>query len=300
MIGVEFEFHAPRQLAEALALLSQLNDRATVLAGGMSLMPAMNLGLVQPSAIVSLNHLPDLDYVLEEDGWLRIGAQTRHHTVENHTAVQATAPHVAEAARAIGDVQVRHRGTIGGSIAHADPAANYLPALLVSDARLLLRSAVGERVVSVRNFIVGPLQTTRAPGELLAEIQVPRLADSGGAAYLQFTRVEGSFPLVTAAALVEPSTGVGRLAIGGVSTTPLLVEALEMFSGGGMASDAVLAELGRRAEAAVQDPLEDMHGDAAYRRALAGVFARRVARAAVGRSANRDSLHGAAPPCASA
>lgn len=281
MIGAAFDWHAPRQLGDALELLNELGDRAKVLAGGMTLLPMMNLGLIQPSAIVSLNHLPELDYVIEAPGELRIGSQTRHATIQSHPLVQAHAPHLATAAAQIGDVQVRNRGTIGGSLAHADPAANYLPVLLVSHAEIVLQSVAGQRVVAAGDFVLGILTADVRPGELLVEIRLRHLSSDATSSYLQLTRVEGSFPLVTAAAVVDRGDGLARVAIGGVAATPVLIDEIEIVDSG----SAVFERLGRQAELAVQEPLVDLHGDARYRRALAGVFATRALESASNRGA---------------
>lgn len=274
MISQPFDFHAPRHVDEALLLLDEAGERARVLAGGMTLIPLMNLGLVQPEVVVSLNHIDELDYIVERNGELRIGAQTRHATVQSDAAIARAAGHLAAAAAHIGDVQVRNRGTLGGSLAHADPAANYLPVLLASDATVVLQSKSNQRVVAIRDFVVDLLRTSLTSGELVVEVRIPSLRAGAGAAYAQMARVEGSFPMVTASAVASRETRKARVAIGGVTARPVLVEC-----GLEPAGDA-----SHIAQAEVREPLVDMHGDAAYRRSLAGVFAERVLTAAVNRA----------------
>jgi len=281
MISQEFEFHAPKQLSEALNLLQRYGDDAKVLAGGMSLVPLMTLGLLQPKVIVSFNHIRELDYVSEDKTMLRIGAMTRHATIRSHALISRHCPLLAEAAGYVGDVQVRHRGTIGGSLAHADPAADYPPVMLVAGARFKLQSAKGERVVKVRDFLKGLMQTDLQPGELLTEIQIPKLADSCGSSYQRLHRVEGNFAIVNAAAVIEKGFKAARLALGGVGETAVLVDVSKRLSKG--LSDEALRGVSDDAYAASHDAYGDLNGDADYRKAMARIYAQRVIKAAAGK-----------------
>lgn len=281
MISKAFAFHAPRELDEALALLERHGPEATVLAGGMSLVPAMNLGLAQPAVIISLNHLPALEDVAEGDGTLRIGAMVRHARVQADPLIRRLCPVLSEAAGLIGDVQVRHRGTIGGSVAHADPAADYLPVLAAAGARVRLRSSRGERAVPAGEFFVDLMLTARAPNELVVEVQVPALAAPFGTAYQRLARVEGSFAIVTAAAVIERGGRSARVAIGGVGPRPVLIPATDCV-GGGLSAGA-LERLDQAVDDASQGAYGDIHADPEYRRAMAQVFARRALQAAAGR-----------------
>lgn len=270
MIAQEFAFHRPRALSEALELLAELGYDAKVVAGGMSLVPVMGLGLMAPDALISLNHLSGLDGVEEHPGHLRIGAMTRHATVASNPLVRRHAPLFAEAASRIGDVQIRNRGTLGGSLAHADPAADYLPVSLVSGASLQLQSTRGTRSVAAPEFFEGMLTTALEADELLIAVEVPKLADAG-VSYQRLHRVEGSFPIVAAAAVVKD--GVARLALGGVGPAPVAVDL------GGVAphDEATISEA---AFEAARDAFGDLNGDASYRRAMARVYAKRVVAAA--------------------
>ena len=198
MISKHFAFEAPRELKHALALIGQHGAAAEILAGGMSLVPMMTLGLIQPDVVISLNHLPGLDSIRDEDGAIVIGALARHYTIESHPSVAQRFPVLREAARLVGDVQVRHRGTLGGSLAHADPAANYPPVMLVLGAEVRLQSEGGERSVPAGEFFRGLLQTAREPNELLTEVRIPYLPDGAGSAYVEFHRAMSTITVVIA------------------------------------------------------------------------------------------------------
>jgi carbon-monoxide dehydrogenase medium subunit len=277
VIGHEYAFHRPGELGEALELLARLGDGAKVVAGGMSLVPTLGLGLMEPDALISLNHLEGLDAVSESGEHLVIGAMVRHVTVASHASVRRHAPLFAEAAGRIGDVQVRNRGTFGGSFAHADPAADYLPVALVSDARLRLESVRGTRVVDARDFFRGLMTTALEADELLVAVEIPKLDAGVGASYQRLHRVEGSFPIVAAAALAGP--GGLRLALGGVGPGPVEVD----LDG---VSPEDLRLISDAAYEASRDAFGDLNGDARYRRAMARVFATRVVAVAAANAAN--------------
>lgn len=277
MIAHEYAFHRPRERGEALELLARLGDDAKLVAGGMSLVPVMGLGLMAPDALISLNHVLGLDGVEEHPDHLRVGAMTRHATVATDPLMRQHAPLFAEAASRIGDVQIRNRGTFGGSFAHADPAADYLPVSLVAGARLQLESARGERSVDAAAFFEGMMSTALEADELLVAIEVPKHAKGAGASYQRLHRVEGSFPIVAAAAIVE--AGEARLALGGVGPAPVAVDL------GGVAPDdeRTIAEAAFEAS---RDVFGDLNGDASYRRAMARVYAWRAVAGAAAAAAH--------------
>src|SRR5919106_2180629 len=276
MLSKEFAFHAPAELDETLALLAESEGIVKVLAGGMSLVPAMNLGLVRPDVVISLNHVPGLDYVEHTGDSVRIGAMVRHHRLVADPLIASSFPLLAAAAALVGDVQIRHRGTIGGSLSHADPAADYLPVIVALGATLKLRSREGERAVRARDFLIDIMLTDLRPDELLAEVELPKLPDGAGSAYLRLARVEGSFAIVSAAAVVDG--GRPRVAIGGATGAPVLVEP-GVDLAGGLSEDA-LEEIGQAAYTACEDAFGDLNGSAEYRRELARVYARRAVEAA--------------------
>lgn len=278
MIAKDFQFYRPTELSQALALLDKDLGDVKLLAGGMSLVPAMNLGLVRPDAVVSLNHVPLLDAVFIDGEHLMLGALVRHRRIETDGQIRAACPLLAEAAGLIADVQVRHRGTVGGSLVHADPAANYVPAMVALAARFKLVSRAGERWADARTFFRGMLETDLQQGEILAGVAVPVQSSNQSSAYYRLARVHGNFAIVNAAAVVDHDAWA-RVVIGGATAKPIVVE--ERFVGGFPAQ--LIDRLGDAVHAACDEPLEDMHGSAEYRRSMARVVARRVAAEALRR-----------------
>ena len=278
MITAEIHFHAPRDLGEALDLLALHADEAKILGGGMSLVPTMTLGLARPEVLVSLNHIAELRDIAEDADSVRIGGTSRHADVVESQLIAQHAPLLAEAARQIGDVQVRNRGTVGGSVAHADPAADYLPVLVALDASIVARSTRGARVIPARDFFVDVMATALEPDELIAEIRVPKQGAARGA-YRRLARVEGSFAIVNAAAVVRAG-GQSTVAIGGIAGAPIVVDATAVVGAG--LSGPALDEFGEAVRAACGEPFEDLNGDAEYRREMAVVHARRALLAAAG------------------
>ncbi len=282
-----FEYFAPRALDEALTLLAGHGDRAKVLAGGQSLIPLLNFRLANPEALVDINRLGDLAYIRANGDGLAIGALTRQHAVERSETVRARAPILAEACRFIGHLPIRHRGTIGGSLAHADPASE-LPAVMVAlEAQLTLAREQARRTVAADQFFVGPLSTAIAPGELLVEVRVPSLPRRTGGAFVEMARRAGDFALVGVAALITLD-GSGRcerarIALCGVGPTPVRARAAEDALVGGVPSGAALDEAAGRAAAATSPP-SDVHGSADFRRKLARHFTREAIRMAAERA----------------
>jgi len=280
MISNEIEFHAPATLAEALELLRADGEDVTVLSGGMSLLPMMNLGIIRPTKVLSLNRVAALDHVTERDDQIVIGAMVRHHRVATDPLIQRHAPLLAAAARVIGDTQVRNRGTIGGSVAHADPSADYLPALAAAGGSVTLSGARGERTLTPDEFFVDLMFTTREPDEIVTAVTVPKLPDGWRSAYQRLARVEGSFAIVNAAAVVAGDRSAATVALGGVGPKPVVIDATEQLRGG--VDEDSLARVGEAAYEASQDATGDVMSDAEYRREMASVFARRALREAAG------------------
>lgn len=270
MIRNEFELHSPKSLDDALQLLAKLGDEAEVLAGGMSLVPMMALGLAQPDTVVSLNRIRGCDGIRDDGDAIVIEALARHCALEESELLRRELPAVVEAASHVGDVQVRNRGTVGGSVAHADPAANYPPLLLALDAEIVLQSARSDRRVAASDFFRGLLDTDRAHDELVTAVRIPKLPATSACAYTEFIRVEGNFAIVNAAAVVE-ADGSGRVALGGVGPVPVLVTYEDADAGEGIV-DAV--------RATAEDAFDDLNGNARYKREMAVVLAHRaIARA---------------------
>ena len=279
MIATEFAFHAPTRLTEALELLERHGDGVAVLAGGMSLVPLMSLGLAHPDTVVSLNHVAELATLGETGAALRIGALVRHRALAADPRVRARAPLLAEAAASIGDVQVRNRGTLGGSLVHADPAADYLSVMRVLEARFHLQSAAGERWIDAGDFFTDVMTTALAPGELLTEVEVPAAPPNFAYSHQRLRRVEGAFPIATASVAIESGLGRACVGLGGVGPRPVLLDLGAILGDG--AGQTALAVVGEAARAASSEALPDLHARADYRREMAGVLARRAVCAAL-------------------
>lgn len=284
MISSEIDYVAPGDVEEVLEILESDGDDVTVLAGGMSLVPMMNLGLAAPERLVSLRRVAELQAVREVGDAVVVGAMVRHVGVATEAVVGECAPALAVAASSIGDVQVRNRGTIGGSVCHADPSADYLPALCAHGARIVLESRQTQRrVVDARDFFVDVMWTDRRPGELLTALEVPKLAPGAVAEYIRFARVEGSFAIANAAVVIDPG-GRSTLAVGGVTAVPVVIDISECGRDGWTTDSAVAAaELVNEACAGVRD---DSVLSAEYRREMARIHARRVVERAVAQLAS--------------
>lgn len=270
MLAAGFELHTPTDLSEALRLLAEKGPDTKVLAGGMSMVPAVNLGLLRPTCVVSLNHVSGLDSIDDAGDQLRIGALVRHARIVSDAAILEHAPALAAAASVIGDVQVRNRGTIGGSVAHADPAADYLPVLVAFGATIVVQGPQGTRELPAREFFLGVMLTQLTADEIVTEVRVPKLAPGAGSGYARLARVEGSFAIANAAAVVDGSRCA--IGIGGAVPAPVVTE-LELDPPAGEESLERVAEAAR---AACDDAFDDLSGTAGYRRAMAGVYARRA------------------------
>lgn len=287
MIRQPFSFHVPQTVAEAVRLLSELGDDAKILAGGQSLLPAMNLGVVAPQHIVSLRRLRStLSYIREEGNDIAIGALTTHHALATSSLLQQRCRVLAEAAADVGDGQVRHRGTIGGSASHFDPAADYPPVSLVLDAKFRLVGPTGERIVSAEEFFVGYLTTALNPQEVVTEIRVPALLTGIGSAYAKHRRIEGGFAIVGVAAIVELNNDICQrvsVAVSGGGTIPFRVAGIEGHCRGKQMNNGLIAEVAEAAYNAAADPTNELHASAEYKRDMVRVFTKRAVKAAMER-----------------
>ncbi|MBV9610640.1 MAG: FAD binding domain-containing protein, partial [Acidobacteria bacterium] len=196
MIPAQFDYVAPTTLKEAVAILAQHGDRAKLLAGGHSLIPAMKLRLAQPELVVDLGRLKDLAYIKEQDGQVRIGTLTTHYQIESSARLREICPLLPETASYIGDVQVRNKGTIGGSLAHADPAADWPAAIIALRADLVATSPTGERVIKADDFFVDVFTTALAANEILAEIRIATVPARTGQAYVKMAQPASGFAVV--------------------------------------------------------------------------------------------------------
>ena len=285
MIAQNFDYSAPATLKEALAMLA--GDDVKALAGGMSLIPAMKLRLATPATLVDIGRIAELNYIREDGGNLRIGATTTHYQVESSALVRSKCPLLAEAAAHIGDIQVRNMGTIGGSVAHADPAADYPASLLALEAKVALASAKGQREIAIADFFVDTFTTALEPGEIVRELIVPVEDQSTGTSYQKMVQPASGFAIVGIAARIRKSGGkiaMARVGVTGLSGKPYRATNVEKALEGtaGAATDlqkaaAVIAE--------GVDANSDLHASAQYRAHMARVYATRALAAALSRTA---------------
>ena len=279
-----FQYAAPRLLDEALTLLEQYGEDVKVLAGGQSFVPLLNMRLAGPSYIVDINHISELQYIEPEDGYLAIGATVRQRQVERSALVQEQFPLLVEAVQHIGHMQIRNRGTVVGSIAHADPAAE-LPALLTClNGEVLVQSANSERVIKAEEFFTGYLSTALEPGEMLTEVRFPWIPPQAGWAFMEFARRSGDYALVGAAAVLTPALDgrcmVAHIAYLGIAGSPVRARAVEDVLVGTTLDDATLDSAAEIARTIVSEDMSDVHATTEYRRVLTAELTRRVLKAA--------------------
>jgi carbon-monoxide dehydrogenase medium subunit len=273
VIPAAFEYERPESVDAAIESLARYGDDAKLLAGGHSLLPLMKLRLATPSVLVDIGRLQDLAYVRTEGDEVRIGALTKHCDVESSDVLAEAAPLLAHVAGQVGDPQVRHRGTIGGSIAHGDPASDLPAALLALRGSLVVKGPSGERVIAADDFFTGFLETALAPDELLTEIRVPAVAGAGWS-FQKFNRRAQDWAIVGVAAVLDGSAGIGLVNMGSAPVRSVGAEAA--LGGGASAVDAAA-----RADEGL-DPPADLNATADYRRHLARVLTRRAIQEAGG------------------
>lgn len=280
MIPQEFEYSSPATLREAFELIA--DGERKIMAGGMSLIPLMKLRLAAPEHVVDLARVPGLNHIGEQGSMIHIGATATHQDVEISTVIRARCPLLAETASNIGDVQVRNRGTIGGSVAHADPAADYPASLLALEAQIRIASAKTDRTVPAAKFFLDPFTTALDPGELVIEVLVPAEDGSEGYRYEKVEHPASGFAIVGIAARIKKSGSVISLArIGVTGLGPHAFRALEAekLLEGGADLDQAVATIGEGEEAN-----SDLYASADYRRHLARVHARRAISVALTRA----------------
>jgi CO/xanthine dehydrogenase FAD-binding subunit len=287
-----FDYERPEGLDEALAVLASRGEGAKPLAGGQSLVPLLNFRLARPDCLVDLNRVSELDSVRRENGMLRIGAMTRQATLERSPAVAEGWPLVVEALGHVGHPQIRNRGTVGGSVAHADPAAELPVALSALDAVYHVRSATGSRSLSHDELAVTHLTTSLEPDELLVEIEVPGLPPGTGTAFVETARRHGDFALAGAAVTVTlTETGVcerATVALLAAGPTPVRATAAEEWLAGRTIDEPAAADAASRAVVDIRPP-SDVHGSSGFRRELAAVMVRRALLLGASRAAGGGS-----------
>ena len=277
MIPVNFDYVAAKSVDEALELLGRHGADAKLLAGGHSLIPLMKLRLALPSVLIDLGRIAELRYVRDEGSEIAVGGMTTYYTLASSEVVRQKSPLLAEAAAAVGDVQVRNRGTIGGSLVHADPASDMAAAVLALDARMILVGPSGKREVPAGSFFVGMLQSAVGPNEILTEIRVKKSQANSGAAYLKLAQPASGFALVGVAARVT-FTGAKcseiAVAVTGVAPKPFRAASVEARLRGSSLDAETLAPACAEVAEGVE-ALSDIHASAEYRKSVAAVYTRR-------------------------
>jgi carbon-monoxide dehydrogenase medium subunit len=278
----EVEYEAPTTVAEAVDLLAEHGDEASVLAGGQSLIPLLALRLARPAVLIDINGVDELAGVSATDGQVAIGAMTREYVAEESVTVADAVPLLAAALPLIGHEAIRSRGTIGGSLAHADPAAELPAVARALNAEFVVRGPSGERVIPAAQWFEGYLTTSRRPDELLVEVRFPTARKDTGVSFTEVARRHGDFAIVGLAASLVLSGGVisdARLAFAGVSEVPVRATAAEELLAGERPSAELFDEAARRATEDL-DPPADLHGSSDYRKTVAAAVVRRGLRAA--------------------
>ncbi len=281
MIAAAFAYFRPQTLPDAVSLLVQHGEDARILAGGHSLIPSMKLRLAQPKTLIDLGRIADLNYVREQDGLIAIGAMTTHHEIEAESLLREKCPLLPELAATIGDVQVRHRGTMGGSLVHADPAGDWPAAILALDAELEAVGPDGPRFIQARKFFVDLFQTALRPNEILREIRVPCTARS--AAYVKFAQRASGFAIAGTAVVVNAERKTVSVGITGVAAKPYRAGAVEKKLEAQPLTSENIAAAAQKAANRIE-ALNDIHASAEYRKHLARVNTMRALELAASRS----------------
>jgi carbon-monoxide dehydrogenase medium subunit len=287
MIPAPFDYHAPQTLDEAVALLQRHRDDAKVLSGGQSLLPLLKLRLGAAGVLVDIGRIPGLEYVQEEDGVLRIGGRTRESTLEHSALIRNRYPLLADTAAVIADPLVRNLATVGGNLAHGDPANDHPATMLALRAEVVATGPRGARTIPIDDFFLGLFETALEPDEILTEIRIPAPPPRSGGAYVKLERKVGDFATAAVAVQVTLAAGgeVERVGIGltNAGPTPVRPLAAERFLTGKRPTGEVIAEAARQAAAATS-PTADRRGSVEYKREMARVLTARALKRAVERA----------------
>jgi len=290
MIPPVFDYHCPKTLGEAVALLSKLGDAAKVMSGGQSLLPLLKIRLAAPEHLIDIGKIPGLSYLREEGGMLKIGGCTPEVALEESDLIRSRYPILYDTTRVIADPLVRNRATVGGNLAHGDPANDHPATMIALRAQVVATGPKGERVIPVNQFFRGLFSTALAADEILTEIRIPIPPGRSGGAYVKLERKVGDFATAAAAAQVTLTAGgaveqVG-LALTNMGPTPIQVTAAEQHLTGKAPTEAAIAEASRMAGDAAQ-PNADRRGSVDYKREMARVHAARALKLAVQRAGGK-------------
>jgi carbon-monoxide dehydrogenase medium subunit len=287
MIPGSFDYHAPKTLAEAVALLGRYRDEAKVLSGGQSLLPLLKLRLGSAAHLVDIGKIPDLEYIREEGGLLKIGGRTRESALEHSDLVRKKYPLLSDTAEVIADPLVRNLATVGGNLAHGDPANDHPATMLAYGAEVVATGPKGARTIPIDKFFTGLFATALAPDEILTEIRIPAPAAKSGGAYVKLERKVGDFATAAAAAQVTLGKGgeVEKVGIGltNAGPTPIRASAAEQFLKGKKPDAAAIAEAAKLAAQAAS-PSADRRGSVEYKKNMARVLTGRALTKAVARA----------------
>lgn len=286
MIPAQFEYFAPATVDDALQLIAQYGDDCKILAGGQSLIPILKLRLAAPAVVVDLGRISELSAINATGNQLSLGAMTTHAAIAKSSVIKASCPLLAETAAQIGDQQVRNRGTIGGSLVHADPAADWPAAMLALNAEIVARSSKGERVIKAADFFVEMMTSAVQPGELVTEIRVPVPAQPKAAAYLKAPQAASGFAIVGIAAQLTMDGGKCKdLSIGVTGLAPKAYRAtsVENTLRGQTLNDETISAAIAKADAEAADAMADIHASGDYRRHLTRVYTKRALQTAAAR-----------------
>ena len=284
MFPAAFDYAAPTTLGDALALLKQRGDEAKIMAGGQSLIPLLKLRFAQPALVIDIGRLPAMNGIARQNGHLSVGALARHVDIERNADLAWLCPILIDTVHWISDPLVRNRGTMAGSICHADPSGDWGSVALALDAEIVARSQVGERVIKAADFFQGPFTTALRADEIVTEIRIPMPKGSAGGAYNKLERKVGDFATVAVAVQVELSGGkIARAGIGltAVGETNIKATAAEKVLVGHEPTDAIIAEAARLASEAAH-PKDDIRGTAAYKKDVVRVYVQRGLKTALG------------------
>jgi carbon-monoxide dehydrogenase medium subunit len=287
MIPNNFEYFAPKSIAEALKLLDKHSDDCKILSGGHSLIPVLKLRLASPAVIVDIGRIKELKQIKIEKDTIRIGANTTHAEIARSAELMQNCPLLVETAAQIGDQQVRNRGTIGGSLTHADPAADWPAAILALNGEIVARSSKGERVIKASDFFVDIMTSAVGPQEIVTEVRIPKPAQPKAAVYLKVPQSASGFAVVGVAAQLKLKDGKCEdvsIGVTGLAPKAFRAKSVEDALRGKTLDEATVSAATAKADADALDALEDIHASGDYRRHLARVYAKRAVQTAATRT----------------
>jgi carbon-monoxide dehydrogenase medium subunit len=281
MIPNNFEYHAPATLNAAFELIAQYGEDCKILSGGHSLIPVLKLRLASPAALIDIGRIKELNHITRDGGLLRIGALATHASIADSAAIQLHCPLLSDTARQIGDQQVRNRGTIGGSLVHADPAADWPAAIVALDANITVKSQGGERVIAAADFFVDMLTSAVEPGEIVTEISISLPPQPKAASYQKVAQAASGFAIIGVAAQLNIDQGVcrdARIGVTGLAVKAYRAHAAEQALRGKQIDEAAIQNAAEIADREATDTMDDIHASGEYRRHLTRIYAGRAIR----------------------